>query len=235
MTEWWTKHTLNILRAKQSSDKSLVKHILFNQSWLLVCYTTTFTGPPHSLWDKFKVRPCVLSSSDIRLISLHETVNILNKAYLRRLWNGSVLLTSCDCACSWCPIFEESCRRTHSGCIYRQGETLILVPSYRGHSAIHAKLVFDEALMSNIITTGSYLSDTCPISRLSLLYTGKISPPFYFHPWVWGRIQNWVNWILHKRLYNEIGERANFRLGESVSDLCRAKIRLDKFKAVYRI
>ena len=36
-------------------------------------------------------------------------------------------------------------------------------------------------------------------------------------------------------LYKEIGERANSRLGESVSDLYRAKIRLVEFKAVYSI
>ena len=33
----------------------------------------------------------------------------------------------------------------------------------------------------------------------------------------------------------EIGEGANSRLGESVSDLFRAKIRLGEFKAVYSI
>ena len=73
---------------------------------------------------------------------------------------------------------------------------------------------------------------------LILLYTGKISPPFYFRPFrplVWERIQNWANWIIHKLLYNKTQERANSRLDESVSDLCRAKIRLGEFKAVYSI
>ena len=78
----------------------------------------------------------------------------------------------------------------------------------------------------------------CVIKYHVLLYTGKISPPFYFRPFrplVWGRIQNRANWILHKGLYNKIGERANSRLGESVLDICRAKIRLGEFKAVYSI
>ena len=57
--------------------------------------------------------------------------------------------------------------------------------------------------------------------------------PVLFSPFFWGQIQNWVSWIIHKGLYNKTRERANSRLGESVSDLCRAKIRLGKFKAVY--
>ena len=69
-----------------------------------------------------------------------------------------------------------------------------------------------------------------------ILYTGKFSPPFYFRPFrplTWGRIQNWANWIMYKGWCSRIEERANSRLGKSVLDLCRAKIRLDEFKAVY--
>ena len=70
----------------------------------------------------------------------------------------------------------------------------------------------------------------------NILYTGKISPPFYFRPFrllTWGRIQNWANSIIYKGLCKKISEWANSRLGETVSDLHRAKIRLGKFKAVY--
>ena len=37
----------------------------------------------------------------------------------------------------------------------------------------------------------------------------------------------------HKELYHKIEERAISRLGNSVSYLCRAKIRVGKFKALY--
>ena len=40
-------------------------------------------------------------------------------------------------------------------------------------------------------------------------------------------------WSEGKGLCKKIGESANLRLGESVSDLYRAKIRLGKFKALY--
>ena len=68
------------------------------------------------------------------------------------------------------------------------------------------------------------------------LYTGKISPPFYFRPFrplAWGRIQNWANWKIYKEVCNKIEEEANSKLGESISDPYRAKIRLGEFKAVY--
>ena len=71
-----------------------------------------------------------------------------------------------------------------------------------------------------------------------ILYAGKISPPFYFRPirpLTWGRIQNWANWKIYKEVCNQIEERANSRLGESISDPYRAKIRLGEFKAVYSI
>ena len=32
-----------------------------------------------------------------------------------------------------------------------------------------------------------------PVSVDLILYTGKISPPFYFRPLTLGRIQNWAN------------------------------------------
>ena len=34
--------------------------------------------------------------------------------------------------------------------------------------------------------------------KSAILYTGKISPPFYFRPLTWGRILNWANWIIYK-------------------------------------
>ena len=40
---------------------------------------------------------------------------------------------------------------------------------------------------------------------------------------------------MHEGLYKKIGEWANSRLDESVSDLLREKIRLGEFKAVYSI
>ena len=40
---------------------------------------------------------------------------------------------------------------------------------------------------------------------------------------------------MYNGLKKKIGEWANSRLGESVSDLHRAKIRLGEFKAVYSI
>ena len=67
-------------------------------------------------------------------------------------------------------------------------------------------------------------------------YTGKISPPFYFRPFrpiSWGRIHNWANWIIYKGLCNNNWDWANSKLGQSVSDLHRAKIRLGEFKSVY--
>ena len=62
-----------------------------------------------------------------------------------------------------------------------------------------------------------------------ILYTGKISPLFYFPPFrplTWGGIFNWANWIICKGLCKKIGDRANSRLGKSYSDMFRAKIRL---------
>ena len=38
----------------------------------------------------------------------------------------------------------------------------------------------------------------------SIVYTGKILPPFYFRPLTIGRIQNWANWIIYKGLCKEI-------------------------------
>ena len=60
--------------------------------------------------------------------------------------------------------------------------------------------------------------------------------PFYFRPFrplPWRRFLNWANWIICKGLYRKIWERANSRLGVSVLDPYRAKIRLGEFKAVY--
>ena len=42
------------------------------------------------------------------------------------------------------------------------------------------------------------------------------------------------SWIICKKLCKKIGELVNSRLCEPVSDLYRAKIKLDKFKAVYK-
>ena len=52
----------------------------------------------------------------------------------------------------------------------------------------------------------------------NVLYTEKNSPPFYFcpfcpfHPLAWGRIWNWVNWIIYKGLFKKIRAWANPRL-----------------------
>ena len=61
---------------------------------------------------------------------------------------------------------------------------------------------------------------------------GKIAPVLYspFSPSDLRANKKWANWVIYKWLYKKIGELANSRLGVSVSDLYRAKIRLGECK-----
>ena len=53
------------------------------------------------------------------------------------------------------------------------------------------------------------------------MYTGKISPPFYFRPLSWRRNLNLANWNICGGLWKKIWEWANSRPGKSVLDLYR--------------
>ena len=69
------------------------------------------------------------------------------------------------------------------------------------------------------------------------VYSQNFAPVLFspFSPSECGQIQNWANWNICKGLCEKIWEWANSRLGKSVLDLYRAKIRLGEFKAVYSI
>ena len=72
------------------------------------------------------------------------------------------------------------------------------------------------------------------VSIMCILYTGKISPRFIFALfalWPEGEFKTGLIELFHETL----GEWANSRLGDSVSDLCTAKIRLGELKDVYNI
>ena len=59
---------------------------------------------------------------------------------------------------------------------------------------------------------------------------------FYFRPLVWGEFKTWgIEFYVKDYIMKLKRGRGNSRQGESVSDLCRAKMRLGEFKAVYRL
>ena len=78
-----------------------------------------------------------------------------------------------------------------------------------------------------------------PFNHSTILYckycihcTGKISSQFYFRPVVRGKLKTGRIELHINEYIKKIGEFANSRLGETVSDLCKGKI---KDRAVYTI